>query len=934
LRILILLTCAHAQTTAFTYQGKLNAAGSPADGQHDFQFKLFDSMDFVSGNQVGSTITRLGVQVASGIFSVNLDYGPSAFDGSARFLEISVRPTGSPNAFTVLSPRQPITSTPYAMRSATAAAADTAANATNSTQLGGIVASQYVVTNDTRLTDARTPTPGSADYIQNTTTPQASTNFNISGEGTANVLNVTTQFNLGGSRILSNAGTNNLFAGIGAGGSNTTGNANAFFGKNSGQGNTTGTSNSFVGYNAGAGNTTGSHNSFFGDGSGFQNTAANNNSFFGFLSGFHNTGNDNSFFGSLAGAENTTGLLNSFFGSGAGQNNTTGANNSFFGQAAGFNNSSGGANSFVGVGAGANTTTGSGNSFYGRDSGLANTTGIFNVFVGLQSGSSNTTGSNNTLVGTSSNVGVNNLSFATAIGAGAVVNTSNTVVLGRSFDTVQIPGTLNITGTFAPAILNAMTQFNLNGSRVLSNAGTSNLFVGLNAGSANNTGTYNAFFGRDAGEANTSGGNNAFFGAHAGESTTTGGSNSFFGAFAGAATTTNGSNAFFGTSAGTANTACCNAFFGSGAGLSNTTGSSNSFFGGSSGGNNTAGFNNSFFGSVAGAQNVGGVANSFFGLDSGTGNRGGGYNTSVGISSGFATLNDTGNENTTIGAYAVVNGGLTNATAIGSRAYAVANNTLILGSIGGVGPGLTDVNVGIGTNNPTERLHVVGTTGLVGNVGVGTANPLRSLQIGPGSDSLFTLSQSDGTPHAGAIRFGDNTGWKLYIGRSREFSGGGLNFGATGALMTIQDNGRVGIGTTAPDQLLSVNGNASKAGGGSWATFSDERLKNIRGSFNSGLKAVMQLQPIRYEYKPGNALGIKASEEHVGFAAQAVERVIPEAVTKSEHGYLMVNNDPIIWTMLNAIKEQQQQIEAQRRQIDALKKLVCESNSYADVCRE
>jgi hypothetical protein len=53
----------------------------------------------------------------------------------------------------------------------------------------------------------------------------------------------------------------------------------------------------------------------------------------------------------------------------------------------------------------------------------------------------------------------------------------------------------------------------------------------------------------------------------------------------------------------------------------------------------------------------------------------------------------------------------------------------------------------------------------------------------------------------------------------------------------------VGIGSTTPDQLLSVNGDASKAGGGSWQTFSDSRLKNISGPFKSGLNAVMRLQP-------------------------------------------------------------------------------------------
>src|SRR5262249_5962871 len=85
---------------------------------------------------------------------------------------------------------------------------------------------------------------GSTNYIQNTTSQQASSNFNISGSGTAggtlsaNVVNATTQFNLGGNRILSAAGSSNLFAGINAG-INNTGTGNAFFGTAAGQANTT-----------------------------------------------------------------------------------------------------------------------------------------------------------------------------------------------------------------------------------------------------------------------------------------------------------------------------------------------------------------------------------------------------------------------------------------------------------------------------------------------------------------------------------------------------------------------------------------------------------------------------------------------------------------------------------------------------------------------
>ncbi len=137
-------------------------------------------------------------------------------------------------------------------------------------------------------------------------------------------------------------------------------------------------------------------------------------------------------------------------------------------------------------------------------------------------------------------------------------------------------------------------------------------------------------------------------------------------------------------------------------------------------------------------------------------------------------------------------------------------------------------------------------------------------------------------------------------------------------VLVLRNDGRVGIGTSAPDQVFSVNGDASKTGGNTWLSFSDERLKTIKGRFNTGLKAVMQLQPIRYEYKPDNALGLVSEGDHIGFGASAVQKIIPEAVTRSQSGYLMLNSDPILWTMLNAIKEQQKEIVELKSQIRRL----------------
>jgi len=94
-----------------------------------------------------------------------------------------------------------------------------------------------------------------------------------------------------------------------------------------------------------------------------------------------------------------------------------------------------------------------------------------------------------------------------------------------------------------------------------------------------------------------------------------------------------------------------------------------------------------------------------------------------------------------------------------------------------------------------------------GNLGIGTTSPLHMLQVGGGIDGNLGFDGSDGTPNAGYIRFGNNTGWKFHFTRQREQGGGApLNTGTTGALMTIQDNGNVGIGTMNPRAKLEVAG--------------------------------------------------------------------------------------------------------------------------------
>ncbi|MEQ1646656.1 MAG: hypothetical protein ABL959_24595, partial [Pyrinomonadaceae bacterium] len=323
LLVLVFATNVAGQTTEFTYQGQLQSSSTPANGSFDFEFGLFDSGG--GGSQIGSTLTRSGVTVANGIFSVSLDFG-SGFPGAGRFLEIRVRQVGG-GGFTTLSPRQTVTSSPYAIKSITSDSATVATNAitannattaNNALQLGGVAANQFVVTTDPRMTNARPPTAGSTDYIQNRQSVQLGANFFIGGTGTASILNAQTQFNLDGDRILS-TGTNNLFVGNLAGWSNPSGIDNTFVGRSAGQTTFTGSSNSFFGSSAGSANTAGDGNAFFGAFTGDSNTTGRANSFFGSYSGYETvTGSDNSYFGYSAGGGNASGSNNSYFGRNAG----------------------------------------------------------------------------------------------------------------------------------------------------------------------------------------------------------------------------------------------------------------------------------------------------------------------------------------------------------------------------------------------------------------------------------------------------------------------------------------------------------------------------------------------------------------------------------------------------------------------------------------
>lgn len=104
-----------APGSSFTYQGRLQFGGVPANGSFGLGFTLYDALS--GGTKISATQAVAGVQVTNGLFSVVLnaggEMGANVFDGGPRFIEITVNGT-------TLSPRQPVTPTPYATRAGSA----------------------------------------------------------------------------------------------------------------------------------------------------------------------------------------------------------------------------------------------------------------------------------------------------------------------------------------------------------------------------------------------------------------------------------------------------------------------------------------------------------------------------------------------------------------------------------------------------------------------------------------------------------------------------------------------------------------------------------------------------------------------------------------------------------------------------------------------
>ena len=197
-------------------------------------------------------------------------------------------------------------------------------------------------------------------------------------------------------------------------------------------------------------------------------------------------------------------------------------------------------------------------------------------------------------------------------------------------------------------------------------------------------------------------------------------------------------------------------------------------------------------------------------------------------------------------------------------------------------------------------------------VGIGTATPSVKLQVN-GQTRASSFRSANGTAGSPSYRFdGDtNTGLFRAAADNLAFTTGGSE------AMRIDAGGNLGLGVTAPTAQFHTTGTVRFANfgagtlqtdaNGNISVSSDERLKNIQGTFDRGLSELMSINPIEYKWK--EKTGYDTESSYYGFSAQNVKLSIPEAVGEDGRGYLTLSDRPILATAINAIKEQQGQIE-------------------------
>lgn len=304
-------------------------------------------------------------------------------------------------------------------------------------------------------------------------------------------------------------------------------------------------------------------------------------------------------------------------------------------------------------------------------------------------------------------------------------------------------------------------------------------------------------------------------------------------------------------------------------------------------GSPTVGCYNAFFGYGAGSGITWGANNTYVGYSAG-GSATGGANVAVG-----SIAKADGDYNTAVGPEAKVNGGVRNASAFGAQAVSDQNNTIVIGSINGVNYATATASVGIGTSRPNQNL------GVGGGITVDEANA------------------NDGTYGTNVLSFGTGPSYAL-SGESissRRTTGGnryGLDFYTSYASrLSITQTGNVGIGTTAPTATFEVAATKTTLAD-AWSLRSSARFKENVQPIESALEKTERLRGVSFDYR-------NSSNHSVGFIAEEVAQVLPEAVQRDADGNAVgLDYNRITPLLVEALKQQQKVIRGLEERIEKL----------------
>jgi hypothetical protein len=262
-----------------------------------------------------------------------------------------------------------------------------------------------------------------------------------------------------------------------------------------------------------------------------------------------------------------------------------------------------------------------------------------------------------------------------------------------------------------------------------------------------------------------------------------------------------------------------------------------------------------------------------------------------------------------------------------NEAYGMGHN-IEVDAFGSVVVGRCNLISGNTTNwIPTDPIFVIGngestsarsnamTVLKNGSVGIGTALPSERLDV-RGCIRNTTNATYDVWIQGGAASSGDARNLALLgdIGTDKLF----LNYGGEYAGGTIIYS-NVGIGTQTPGYRLQVGdaGDGSQARANAWNLLSDASLKTNFTKPENSLEMIERINGYYFYWNTGSD-----KTKQFGFSAQEIDKVLPEIVSKGVDGLLSLDYGKVTPLLVEAIKEQQHQIESQQKEIDDLKALV------------